>query len=107
MSGCSSRSICTALAAALTEVILHPSKGKLTLIGCRRSKYTEEEIGLVDEATFMKEAAPQFLEGIDDPHQLQMQRLNYEKYQRQELVCILPPSLLSCGATTWPKIAQL
>jgi len=45
----------------------------------------------VDEATFLRDAPPQFLEGIEDEHQMQMQRLRYEKYQRQELVRNCPP----------------
>ena len=41
-----------------------------------------------------KSAAPDhFLSGIEDPHELQLQRLAFEKFQRQELVMIQPGPL--------------
>lgn len=51
-----------------------------------RSKFTDEEIGLLDIESFKLQAPEHFLSGIEDPHELQLQRLAFEKLQRQELV---------------------
>lgn len=51
-----------------------------------RPKFSEEQIGLLEIEDFKKEAPEHFLSGIEDPHELQLQRLAFEKFQRQELV---------------------
>lgn len=58
-----------------------------------RSKYTVDEIGLVPEKQFREEAPQRFQDGIEDEHKLQLQRLEYEKHSRLELVS--PPLAFS------------
>jgi hypothetical protein len=49
-----------------------------------RSKYSDEQIGLMSEEEFLTKAPDQFKEGIEDPHKLMLQRLEHEKFERLE-----------------------
>ncbi|CAL8464312.1 g3847 [Coccomyxa elongata] len=51
-----------------------------------RSKYSDEEIGLMPEEEFLATAPEQFKEGIEDDHKRMLQRLDHEKYERGEAV---------------------
>ena len=50
----------------------------------RRSKFSDEDIGLIPEEEFMSSAPERFKEGCEDPHKRMLQRLDHEKYLRIE-----------------------
>ena len=49
-----------------------------------RSKFSDEEIGLIPEDEFMSSAPEQFKDGCEDPHKRMLQRLDHEKHMRIE-----------------------
>lgn len=51
-----------------------------------RSKFSDEDIGLIPEEEFMSSAPEQFKEGCEDPHKRMLQRLEHEKYLRIEVI---------------------
>ena len=52
-----------------------------------RSKYTDEQIGLISEDDFQAKAPESLKAGAVDSHKLQCQRLIHEKQERLDLVC--------------------
>ena len=55
-----------------------------------RSPYSEDDIGLISEEEFAAKAPESLKAGIEDKHQLMLNRLRHEKQERLDLVNTFP-----------------